>query len=89
MKNRDEAISGYLSHAKNFNSILNKAKKVLEVDPTILKTISHLNSYDPNNTSHKYKDFEGLKSDLAILKAALKSFFVFHFPKKEKERIGF
>jgi len=88
MKKREEAISGYPSHAKNFNSILDKAKKILEADPTILKTISHLNSHDPNK-EYRYTDFEGLKSDLATLKGALKSFFAFHFPKKEKEKIGF
>jgi len=88
MKNREEAISGYPSHAKTFNSVLDKAKKLLEVDPTILETIFHLSSHDPNK-KYGYKDFEGLKCDLATLKAALKSFFVFHFPKKEKGRIGF
>ena len=79
MKKRDEAISGYPSHAKHYNSILDKARKIMEVDPTILKTISHLNSHDTNK-KYGYTDFEGLKSDIATLKGALKSFFVFHLP---------
>jgi hypothetical protein len=48
MKRKEPSvISGCSSYAKNFSSVLDKAKKILEVDLTILKTISHLTSYDP------------------------------------------
>jgi hypothetical protein len=89
MNKGEKAVSGYPSYAKDFNLILQETKKILEIDKTILKTISHLNPYDPNKKLGYRADFEGIKADLPILKAALRSFFELYFPKKEKERIGF
>jgi len=48
-----------------------------------------LNSYNSDQEHGYLKDFEQIKGNLPILKAALQSFFEFYFPKKEKGRIGF
>lgn len=89
MNRGKEAVSGYSSYAKNFNSILEKTKRILELDKTILSTITHLTPYDPNKGGGYIKEFAEIKGNLPFLKAALQSFFDFYFPKKEKERIGF
>ena len=89
MNKGEKALAGYRSFAKNFNSILEEAKKVLGIDQAILGTISHLNQYDSNKQRGFSVDFEGIKADLPILKGALKAFFEFYFPPKEKEKIGF
>ena len=89
MSRGKEAVSGYSSYAKNFNSILEKTKRILDLDKTILGTVVHLTPYDPNKGTGYIKEFEGIKGNLPILKATLQSFFDFYFPKKEKERIGF
>ena len=84
-----EAFRAYRSYAMNFNSILEKTKRILDSDKTILSTVTHLTPRDPDEETSYLKEFEGIKGDLALLKAALQSFFDFYFPKKEKERIGF
>ena len=83
------AISGYKIYAGNFNSILEKTKITLKCDPTILGTISHLDPFDANLNSGYLKEFEGIRASLPMLKAALDSFFNFHLPKKEREKLGF
>jgi hypothetical protein len=85
----DNAVAGYPSYANNYNAFLEKTKKILELDQTIFKTISHLKPYDPNLESGYIGEFEEIKANLPILKASLLSFFEFHFPKSEKEKIGF
>jgi len=89
MNRGKEAVSGYSSYAKNFNSILEKSRRILKLDKTILGTVKHLTPYDDNKRMGYLKDFEEIKGNLPILKAALQSFFDFHFPKKQKEKIGF
>lgn len=84
-----DAISGYSSYAINFNSLLEKAKRILATDETILETIVHLRPYDPQKASGYIKEFEGIKADLPVLKGAFSSFSELHFPAKEKEKIGF
>ena len=89
--NRSGAQNGYSSFATSFNTILEKAKKVLHLDPTIFSTIEHLTPYKPDaiNMRERVFSFHELKGSLPILKAALQSFFDFHFPNEEKKKIGF
>lgn len=89
MNGSKEAFRAYRSYARNFNSILEKTKRILDSDKTILSTVTHLTPRDPNEEMGYLKEFEGIKGDLPLIKAALQSFFDFYFPKKEKERIGF
>jgi len=86
---KDGAVSGYTSYATNYNSILSRAKKILEFDKTLLATISYLGQYDPNVKTGYFKEFQEIKANIAILKATLHTFFNFNFPKKERDRIGF
>ncbi|MCJ7578763.1 MAG: hypothetical protein MUO91_09965 [candidate division Zixibacteria bacterium] len=79
MNKSEQAVSGYPSYANNFNALLEKTKKILEVDQTILMTISHLKRYDPNLDTGYIREFEEIKANLPILKGALHSFFEFQF----------
>ena len=89
MNKSEQAVAGYPSYASNYNALLEKTKKILEVDQTMLKTISHLKRYDPKQDRGYMGEFEEIKANLPILKEALHSFFEFHFPKSEKDKIGF
>lgn len=89
MNKNERAVAGYSSYASNYNVFLEKTKKILEIDQTILKTISHLKQYDPKEDTGYVTGFEEIKANLPILREALSSFFEFHFPKSEKEKIGF
>jgi hypothetical protein len=84
-----EALSGYPTYASNFNAFLKRTKEILQADQTILGTISHLEPYDPKKDHGYARAFEEIKANLPVSQGALRSFFEFHFPKSEKERIGF
>ena len=83
------SLSGYSAYANNYNAILDRSKKILELDKTLLSTIDHLKHYDPQKAYGYVQDFEEIKANIATLKATLRTFFEFNFPKKEKERMGF
>jgi len=82
-------VSGYRSYAENYNKILARAKQLLQNDEIIFKSIQHLKPYDSSKNSGYAKEFIEMAGDVLILKEALYTFFEFHFPKKEKEKIGF
>ena len=83
------ARHGYQAHARNFNAILEKAKPLLSIDETIGNCVAHLQSYDDKEESNYLSEFEQIKSDLAMLRGGLEAFFEFHFPRNEKEKMGF
>ena len=89
MSKSKSAVSGYPSYAKNFNTILERSKEILKGDEIIFRTIAQVTPYNPGKEFGYIVDFEGIKADLSVLKGALHSFFEFHFPKKEKEKMGF
>ncbi len=89
MKEAGDRTAGYAAFARNYNRHLQRAQEVLVYDPVIARGIVHLQAYNPDKETGYNKDFQQIKADLAVLMAALRSFFVFHFPAKEKERIGF
>ncbi len=82
-------IQGYGSYKENYNQILERANQLLKYDAIISKSIKHLKPYDyPEELSYETVFLE-MRGDVVILKEALYTFFEFHFPKKEKEKIGF
>ncbi|MDP3024911.1 MAG: hypothetical protein Q8O10_05190 [candidate division Zixibacteria bacterium] len=90
LKSKDRRISlGLRAYAENYNQILARAKQLLKYDEIILKSIQHLKSYDCPEGYQSETEFLEMGADVPILKEALYTFFEFHFPKKEKEKIGF
>lgn len=85
----DEKGLGYRSYVENYNEILNKGKELLKIDETILKSIEHLKPYNLDEEFYSMKKCYEIRADIPILREALLYFFVFHYPKEEKERIGF
>jgi hypothetical protein len=83
-----EKWGGYRAFAETYNVHLARAKQILSLDSTIAKTIEHLLPYDPMKATGFGRDFEQIKADLPLLKAALTSFSIFHLPARER-RIGF
>jgi len=86
---KEAAVSGYSSYATNYNMILEKSKKVLGLDDVLLSTVAHLSQYDAYVETGYRREFEQIKADISVLKATLRAYFDFNFPKKEKEKIGF
>jgi|SRR6185295_16649820 len=89
MKEAGDHWGGYRSFATTYAVDLVRARELLASSPTIARTIAHLRSYDPNKATGYGRDFEQIKADLPVLKAALESFALFSLPAKEKKRIGF
>lgn len=89
MMNAGQIYTGYRAFAESFNQILNRAKEILKYDAEMLRSINHLRSYNPAKDTRYAKDFLEIKADIAVLKATLRSFFVFYLPADEKKRIGF
>jgi len=88
LKDRKNAM-GLEAYMKNYNLILSKAKRLLKNDEVILASINHLEPHDyPESYSYEQK-FSEIGGDVPILKEALFTFYEFHFPKKEKDKIGF
>jgi len=83
-----ENVSGYKAAAENYNRILQRAKTLLSVDYTFLRSIEHLQEQPPNASGY-IRNYNEIKLSLPILKAALYAFCNFYLPKKEKDRIGF
>lgn len=89
MEKNKSSYSSYPAVARTYSAHLNRAKVILNSDPTILRTIEHLKEYDPNKQHGYVADFLQIMADLPILQSALRSFFEFNFPPKEKQRMGF
>lgn len=89
MTSAGQNVSGYRACAQSFNAILKRAQDILKHDATMLRSVEHLRSYNPSKETGYAQDFQEIKADMAVLKATLHAFFVFYFPAKDKERIGF
>lgn len=79
----------YRACASTYSAHLGRAREILAHDSTIARTIAHLRPYDPFKDKGYGQNFEQIKADLLVLSAALESFFNFHFPAAERQRIGF
>lgn len=88
MKAAGRNWGGYRAFAATYSMHLARAQQILSTDPTIAKTVSHLQPHDPEARQFG-RDFEEIKADLPVLCAALESFFVFHFSPEERKKIGF
>lgn len=82
-------LEGYHAFARTYTKHLERAKEILQLDPTIAGTIDQLVPYDATKRTGYRKDFQEMRADIPILRSALRSFFDFNLPAKEKERVGF
>jgi hypothetical protein len=89
MEKTGSSFCGYPAFARTYSTHLSRAKEILKNDLTILRTIEHLTPYNPGKKQRYGSDFLQIKADLPILRSALRSFFDFNFPPKEKQGLCF
>ena len=84
-----ENVDGYRAFATSYNAMLSRAQKIFKLDETFLDSISQLKAWPTEPDEGIVERFACIKAEVAILKAAVFSFFEFYSPKEEKEKIGF
>jgi len=85
-----ENFAGYPAAAASYNLMLDRARAIFSGDDAFGRSISGLSNCDPALRPETIlTDFGNLKVRVAVLKAAVSSFFDVYSPKKEKAQIGF